>query len=191
MIINEKGLVRCLNRAYKRKGYSLLRLGDDLCIYTDEWFVRAVRKDIPNEVHSAIMKHAGCAYLDEPMPLRIIKDMEPQILMHDVAKEDLAYWTEATEGTFVKRSIVSIGEVSLFQESGEVGECYGVYDAVLDLLEPDVLHASSGVVWAGPRVAWGADGEMVVCKAYRAMTDPTATEEIKTIWAALEGIYLQ
>lgn len=191
MIISGKGLARALKRAYKSGGYSILRIGDDLCIYTDEWFVRAVRKELPNEVHSTIMNHAGCAYLDEPMPLHIAKDEEPQILMNDVAEQELAYWVEVTRGTFVNFSIVSIGNVQLFQERSIAGECYGIKDTVLELLEDDVLHTASGVVWAGPRIAWGVDGEQVVCKAYRAMTDPTATEDFKKIWMALENTLLQ
>lgn len=39
MLINEKGLVRAIKRAYKSGGYTVANLGTDMAIYTENWFV--------------------------------------------------------------------------------------------------------------------------------------------------------
>ena len=189
MIISEKGLARCLKRAYKSGGYTLREVEYDLCIYTADWFIRVPWKNLPKKALAAIVEHAGYAYVGASA-LHIAKDEEPQEKFEEIVDEELGWWMEPTKGDFAGYVPITFKSLQMFQTRDGAGECYGIKTGTLDLLEDDAMQLGVVTIWDGYRAVWAGDGELVICRAARLSTDPTATESDKAIWKALEGVNL-
>lgn len=90
MLINESGLVRCIKRAYKSAGYAVAAEGDCMTIYTEQWYIQCKRAAIPRKVLATIVEHMGM--IPDTEPVSIVKDGEPQLIMPDVAADEIAHW---------------------------------------------------------------------------------------------------
>lgn len=189
MIISEKGLARCLKRAYKSGGYTLREVGNDLCIYAADWFIRVPWKNLPKKALAVIVEHAGYAYVGASA-LYIAKDEEPQEQFELIVDEELCSWTEPTEGDFAAYVPMTFKGMQLFQIRGGAGQVFGVKPTALDLLEDDALQHGIVTIWDGYRAVWSGDEELVICKAVRWTNDATAAANDKAIWKALEGVDL-
>lgn len=189
MNISEKGLARCLKRAYKSGGYTLRELDNHLCIYAADWFIRVPWRELPKKALAVIVEHAGYTYVGASA-LHIAKDEEPQEQLEQMVDEELQAWLETTDSVYATFVPVTFKNLQLLQVHGGAGQCYGVKPTALELLEADVLEVGRSVVWGGPRVMWSADGELVICKAVRLANDPTAGAKDKLIWKALEAVDL-
>jgi len=189
MIISEKGLARCLKRAYKSGGYTLREVGSNLCIYAADWFIRVPWRDLPKKALAVIVEHAGYTYVGASA-LHIAKDEEPQEQLEEMVDEELQAWMEATEGEYASFVPVTFKNLQLLQIHGGAGQCYGIKPTALELLEDDVLENAKCVMWGGPRAVWAADGELVICRAVRYANDPTALPKDMLIWKALEAVDL-
>lgn len=56
MLINEKGLVRNIKRAFKGEGYTVQNLGDRICVYGGDWYVQGMRALFPRKACSGWAK---------------------------------------------------------------------------------------------------------------------------------------
>lgn len=189
MLISEKGLARCLNRAYKRKGYTLQQIGNDLCIYTESWFVRMPWKNLPRKALAVIVEHAGYTYVGEDA-LYIIKGEEPQTVMPDVVGDDLDDWLNADAVEVVTYVPALLKGLQLYQVNSGAGNCYGVPPEALELLDGPTAFLVSGTVMTGERIKWRHEDETVLLRCVRGAESYLSTAEEKKIWRALEGVNL-
>lgn len=189
MIISEKGMARCLKRAYKSGGYTLREVGNDLCIYATDWFVRVPWRKLPKKALAAIVEHAGYTYVGASA-LHIAKGEEPQEQLELMVDEELSEWLEDTSREVAKCVPVTFKNLQLLQVVGGAGQCFGVKQTCMELLESDVPENSSAFVLDGPRVVWFAEEELVICKGVRYANDTTALPKDMLIWKALEEVDL-
>ena len=89
MLINESGLVRCIKRAYKSAGYAVAAEGDCMTIYTEQWYIQCKRAAIPRKVLATIVEHMGM--IPDTEPVSIVKDGEPQLIMPEVAADEIEH----------------------------------------------------------------------------------------------------
>lgn len=87
MLINESGLVRCIKRAYRSAGYAVVTQDDSMAIYTEQWYVQCKRAALPRKVLATIVEHMGM--IPDTAPMSIIKDGDPQLIMPDVAMDEI------------------------------------------------------------------------------------------------------
>ena len=188
MLINESGLVRAVKSAYRNGGYTVSNSGDTMAIYTENWFVKCKRAMLPRKVLATIVEHMGMIP-DDGTPVSIDKADEPQIVMAEVASEDVAHWCVGERQDDATMVPVTMQGYQIFQTEGG-GACWGVPFLCLGMIERDVAEHSAAVVVDGHRLAWSGDGEAVTVGAVRKATSSWAKEWERAVWAALESVDL-
>ena len=113
MLINESGLVRCIKRAYKSAGYAVAAEGDCMTIYTEQWYIQCKRAAIPRKVLATIVEHMGM--IPDTEPVSIVKDGEPQLIMPDVAADEIAHWRTGERTDAVTMATVIMQGYQIFQ----------------------------------------------------------------------------
>ena len=164
MLINESGLVRCIKRAYKSAGYAVAAEGDCMTIYTEQWYIQCKRA-------------------------AILKDGEPQLIMPDVAADEIAHWRTGERTDAVTMATVIMQGYQIFQPDGG-GACYGV--SLLDpgIMEREMVEHGAAAVIDGDRLLWRGDTEVVAMGAVRKARSSWAKEWERAVWNALEGVDL-
>lgn len=187
MLINEAGLVRILKSAYKHGGYVVNVQGDSMIIYSEMWFVKCRRAMLPRKALAAIVEHMGM--IPEDAPYAIKKDLDPQLVMEDVAAEDMNHWRNGQRGEDVTMVPVIMQGYQIFQTPGG-GECWGVPAFNLSVMERDAVEHYEATVVDGDRIAWEGDGEAVILSAVRKAVSGWAKAWERAVWEALESVDL-
>lgn len=188
MLINESGLVRAIKSAYKRGGYTVDNQGAEVAIYTESWYVKCLRATLPRKVMAAIVEHTGMIP-EEGVPVLIQKDMDPQLVMEDVARDETDHWRSGQHTDDVTMVPVIMQGYQIFQPQGG-GECWGVPFMSLELIERDVAEHSSADIIDNSRLLWHGDSEAVVVAAVRKATSGWAKAWERAVWAAMESVDL-
>ena len=187
MLINEGGLIRAIKRAYKAGGYTVLNTGNDVAIYTDHWFILANRALLPRKVLATIVEHMGM--IPDTEPVSIVKDGEPQLIMPDVAADEIAHWRTGERTDAVTMATVIMQGYQIFQPDGG-GACYGVSLLDLGIMEREMVEHGAAAVIDGDRLLWRGDTEVVAMDAVRKARSSWAKEWERAVWNALEGVDL-
>lgn len=187
MLINEAGLVRRLKSAYKHGGYVVNIQGDSMIIYGEMWFVKCKRAMLPRKALAAIVEHMGM--IPEDAPYSIKKDLDPQLVMEDVAAGDMDRWRNGQRGEDVTMVPVIMQGYQIFQPTGG-GECWGVPAFNLSMMERDAVEHYKATVVDGDRIAWEGDGEAVILSAVRKAVSGWAKAWERAVWQALESVDL-
>ena len=188
MLINEAGLVRVIKRAYKNGGYVVANHGNAVSIYTETWYIQVNRALLSRKVLAAIVEHMGMIP-EADTPTSIVKDGDPQLVMRDVAMDDMAHWRSGERGEEVTMVPVIMQGYQVYQPPGG-GACWGVSLHYLDMLERDAAEHTGADVVDNDRLLWEADGEAVVIDAVRKAKSSWAKEWERAVWTALEGVDL-
>ena len=97
MLINEAGLIRAIKRAYKAGGYTVANHGDAISIYAQTWYIQINRALVTNKVLATIVEHMGMIP-EVDAPTSVMKDQEPQLVLAEVAADDMAHWRSGQRG---------------------------------------------------------------------------------------------
>lgn len=188
MLIDESGLVRAMKYAYKHGGYTVANQGKTVAIYTESWFIQCWRVMLPRKAMAAIVEHTG-VIPEVKTPVQIQKDMDPQLIMADVAQDDMDRWLTGQRGGDVTVAPVIMQGRQIFQVM-DGGPCWGVPVSYLSIIEREVAEHSSAEVMDGERLLWRDDGETVALGAVRKATSSWAKEWERAVWNALESVDL-
>ena len=187
MIIEEKGLVKAIKAAYRHSGYTVLNQGGEVTIYTEGWFVRCLWTKLPRKALAIIVEHMGM--IPDTEPVSIVKDGEPQLIMPDVAADEIAHWRTGERTDAVTMATVIMQGYQIFQPDGG-GACYGVSLLDLAIMERDMVEHGAAAVIDGDRLLWHGDTEVVAMNAVRKARSSWAKEWERAVWNALEGVDL-
>ena len=187
MLINENGLARAVKYAYKHGGYSVVCDDSRMAIYTGEWLVIRDRDKMPRKVLGAIAEHAGL--IPDDTPVKIDKDGEPQMILEDVATDEMDHWTTGNKEKAVTYAPVIMQGYQVYQVP-EGGVCYGVEMEHLGIVEREAAMDFPADVIDGDRLLWKIDDEAVAIDAVRKATAGWAEEWERAVWTALEGVDL-
>ena len=121
MLINEAGLVRAIKRAYKHGGYVVANLGDAVAIYTENWYIQANRALFSRKALATIVEHMGMIP-EKNVPTSILKDEDPQLVLKEVAADDMSHWRGGERGEEVTLVPVIMQGYQIFQPPGG-GSC--------------------------------------------------------------------
>ena len=188
MLINEAGLIRAIKRAYKGSGYTVANHGDAISIYAQTWYIQANRALVTNKVLAAIVEHMGMIP-EVGAPTSAMKGEEPQLVMEDVATDDMTHWRSGQRGEAVTMVPVIMQGYQIFQPPGG-GACWGLPLSFLEMIERGVAEHAGADVIDGGRLLWEADGEAVVIDAVRKARSSWSKEWERAVWTALEGVDL-
>lgn len=189
MIINERGLVRNIKHAYKRGGYTVISSGDQVTLFTEEWYVRADWDKFPRKALAAIVECMGTLPTTSDA-LAIMEGEEPQVVMPEVAGQDVAYWeTGEDEPGAVTMVPVLFQGYQLYQGDGG-GACYGVAAPLLGIVDRDIAEHKGATRKDERRLYWSHDGELVILGAVRPTGSYWEKDWISTAWAAMETVDL-
>ena len=188
MLINEAGLIRAIKRAYKAGGYTVANHGDAISIYAQTWYIQINRALVTNKVLAAIVEHMGMIP-EVGAPTSVMKDEEPQLVMAEVATDDMAHWRSGQRGEEVTMVPVIMQGYQIFQPPGG-GACWGLPLLFLDMIERDAAEHTGADVIDADRLLWEADGEAVVIDAVRKARSSWSKEWERAVWTALEGVDL-
>lgn len=188
MLIDESGLVRAIKSAYKHGGYTVANQGETVAIYTENWFIQCKRAMLPHRVMAAIVEHTGMIP-EEKAPVLIKKDMDPQLVMEDVARDDMDRWKDGERGDSVTMVPVIMQGYQIFQPPGG-GACWGAPFHYLALIEREAAEHSSAEVVDNDRLLWRGGGVAVVVAAVRKATSGWSKAWERAVWNALEGVDL-
>lgn len=97
MLINEAGLIRAIKRAYKHGGYTVANHGDAISIYAQTWYIQINRALVTNKVLAAIVEHMGMIP-EVGAPTSVMKDEDPQLVLAEVAADDMDHWRSGQRG---------------------------------------------------------------------------------------------
>ena len=186
-IIQEKGMVRAIKGAYRHGGYNVLNLDGDVVIYTEEWCVRCPWNKLPRKALATIVEHMGM--IPDTEPVSIVKDGEPQLIMPDVAADEIAHWRTGERTDAVTMATVIMQGYQIFQPDGG-GACYGVSLLDLGIMEREMVEHGAAAVIDGDRLLWRGDTEVVAMGAVRKARSSWAKEWERAVWNALEGVDL-
>ena len=188
MLINEAGLIRAIKRAYKAGGYTVANHGDAISIYAQTWYIQINRALVTNKVLAAIVEHMGMIP-EVGAPTSVMKDEEPQLVLAEVATDDMAHWRSGQRGEEVTMVPVIMQGYQIFQPPGG-GACWGLPLLFLDMIERAPAEHQGADVIDGDRLLWEADGEAVVIDAVRKARSSWSKEWERAVWTALEGVDL-
>lgn len=188
MLINEKGLVRNIKRAFKGEGYTVQNLGDRICVYGGDWYVQGLRALFPRKALAAIVEHVG-EIPEKGTAVFIIKDGEAQMILPDVAEDDNEHWLCGDRGREVTITPVIMQGYQVFQPDGG-GACWGIPMHLLETVERDVAEHTGAEVLGEDRLMWEGDGEVVVIDGVRKACSGWAKEWERVCWGALESVNL-
>lgn len=189
MIINERGLVRNIKQAFKRSGYTIISTGDQVTLFTEDWYVRADWDKFPRKALAAIVECMGMLPATSDA-LAVMAGEEPQVVMPEVAGQDVASW-EAGEDEVDTVTMVPVlfQGYQLYQVDGG-GACYGVAAPLLSIVERDVAQHKEATRKGERRLYWSHDGELVILGAVRPTGAYWEKDWVSTAWAAMETVDL-
>ena len=150
MLINEAGLVRAIKRAYKHGGYVVANLGDAVAIYTENWYIQANRALFSRKALATIVEHMGMIP-EKNVPTSILKDEDPQLVLKEVAADDMSHWRGGERGEEVTLVPVIMQGYQIFQPPGG-GPCWGVPTRFAAKWSTE--RAAAARCWALPRQTW-------------------------------------
>lgn len=194
MIISETGLARALKEAYKHGGYKITATEDQLCLYTDKWYVRTTWKKLPRKVLATIVEQIGIPEYGPVMLCR--KNMPAQTVMPDVAGAEIGAWEEQVReesGIECAEHVPMVVKTVQIYQTDDL-HAYGFDLTALAILEeytatmeraPILLHGEIGI-----RGAWEEENEVVTIVACRPTAQYWASESEKAVWKALETVDL-
>lgn len=185
MIINESGLVRAMKQAYRTVGYTVYRTGDYLGIYTHCWYVYCQADQVPRKVLGAIVEHMGMLPA-EGQASSIEKDEAPQMVLPEIANQDIEQWMGGWSGEEAAYTPVTFQGYRIVQELN-TGACYGFLESHLDIVF-DVYAIRSTELMNRKILYKGEEGGVVIMAA-RTSSDLMEPWE-RDIWARLEGTHL-
>jgi len=188
MLIDEKGLVKAIKRAYKADGYNVMNLGNQVAIYTDGWYLRCDWGKFPRKALATIVEHLGMVPPSSDA-LTVVAKEEPQVIMPEIVGQEVACWVNGNTDERVTMVPVTFKGLSLYQLD-EGGKCYGVDPISLGIVERTVAEYKDGMVMSESRMGWQHDGEMVVVSTSRPTAAYWAKEWEQKAWAALESVDL-
>ena len=189
MILSESGLVRSIKQAYKRSGCTIISTGEQITIYTDDWYVRADWDKFPRKALTAIVECMGMLPATSDA-LAVMAGEEPQVVMPEVAGQDVASWeTGEDEADAVTMVPVLFQGYQLYQTDGG-GACYGVAAPLLSIVERDVAQYKEATRKGERRLYWSHDGELVILGAVRPTGAYWEKDWVSTAWAAMETVDL-
>ena len=188
MLINEAGLIRAIKRAYKAGGYTVTNHGDAISIYAQTWYIQINRALVTNKVLATIVEHMGMIP-EVDAPTSVMKDQEPQLVLAEVAADDMAHWRSGQRGEEVTMVPVIMQGYQIFQPPGG-GACWGLPLLGLDMIERDAAEHAGANVIDGDRLLWEADGEAVAIDTVRKALSRWSKEWERAVWTALEGVDL-
>ena len=188
MLINEAGLVRAIKRAYKHGGYVVANLGDAVAIYTENWYIQANRALFSRKALATIVEHMGMIP-EKNVPTSILKDEDPQLVLKEVAADDMSHWRGGERGEEVTLVPVIMQGYQIFQPEGG-GACYGVSLSDLEIMEREIAEHGQATVVDGDRLLWCGDNEVVALDTVRKARSSWAKEWERAVWNALEGVDL-
>ena len=188
MLINEAGLVRAIKRAYKHGGYVVANLGDAVAIYTENWYIQANRALFSRKALATIVEHMGMIP-EKNVPTSILKDKDPQLVLKEVAADDMSHWRGGERGEEVTLVPVIMQGYQIFQTAGG-GPCWGCPLGLLNMIERDMAEHGGADVVDNNRLLWTGDGEAVAMDAVRKARSSWAKEWERAVWNALEGVDL-
>lgn len=189
MIINERGLVRNIKQAFKRSGYTIISTGDQVTLFTEDWYVRADWDKFPRKALAAIVECMGMLPATSDA-LAVMAGEEPQVVMPEVAGQDVASWeTGEDEADTVTMVPVLFQGYQLYQVDGG-GACYGVAAPLLSIVERDVARHKEATRKGERRLYWSHDGELVILGAVRPTGAYWEKDWVSTAWAAMETVDL-
>lgn len=188
MLINDNGLIRAINRAYKTSGYTVVISNGTVAIYAEYWFVRAPRALLSRKVLAAIVEHMGDIPEDDT-PTAIINGEEPQLVLQAVAADDIGHWLEGGHNDDAAFVPVIVQGCQIFQIPLG-GACWGVPLNLLDIINPALAERMSAAVIGDGHLTWELENETVVFDAMRKARSSWAKEWERNLWSALESIDL-
>lgn len=188
MLINESGLVRCIKRAYKSAGYAVAAEGDCMTIYTEQWYISNA-SGWPSPARCWPPSWNTWGMIPDTEPVSIVKDGEPQLIMPDVAADEIAHWRTGERTDAVTMATVIMQGYQIFQPDGG-GACYGVSLLDLGIMEREMVEHGAAAVIDGDRLLWRGDTEVVAMGAVRKARSSWAKEWERAVWNALEGVDL-
>lgn len=189
MILSERGLVRSIKQAYKRSGCTIISTGEQITIYTDDWYVRADWDKFPIKALAAIVECMGTLPTTADA-LAIMAGQEPQVVMPEAVGQDVASW----EGGEDERDPVTMVPVlyqgfQLFQKLGG-GSCYGISASMLAIVERDIAQYKEAARKGETRLYWRHDGELAILAAIRPPATYWARDWERAAWEAMETVDL-
>lgn len=188
MLINEAGLIRAIKRAYKAGGYTVANHGDAISIYAQTWYIQINRALVTNKVLATIVEHMGMIP-EVDAPTSVMKDQEPQLVLAEVAADDMAHWRSGQRGEEVTMVPVIMQGYQIFQPPGG-GACWGLPLLGLGMIERDAAEHAGANVIDGDRLLWEADGEAVAIDTVRKARSRWSKEWERAVWTSLEGVDL-
>lgn len=187
MIIDESGLVRAIKSAYKTDGYCVLNHGEQVTIYTDNWYIRCCWNKLPRKVLATIVEHMGMIP-DGSNALSIEKDGDPQIVMPEIVGQEIEQWISGNkDGKATLVPLVFRG-LQIYQEPAG-GQCYGVDPAALAIVERMTASHTIAAVSDEGSLAWQAGDELVLIRATRKASYWVESWE-RDVWIAMESVDL-
>ena len=189
MIISESGLVRAIKDAQKHGGYTVAVEEDTVAIYGQEWFIKCRRPMLPRKALATIVEHIG-TIPEDGVPITVMKNTEPQQVMAEVARDDIAHWCAGTPAARTSMVPVIMQGYQIFQTTEGKGACWGVPAHRLGILERADAENIMAEVIDNDRLLWRGDGEAVVLDAVRKATSGWARAWERVVWEALESVDL-
>ena len=181
--------MRNIKQAFKRSGYTIISTGDQVTLFTEDWYVRADWDKFPRKALAAIVECMGMLPATSDA-LAVMAGEEPQVVMPEVAGQDVASWeTGEDEADTVTMVPVLFQGYQLYQVDGG-GACYGVAAPLLSIVERDVAQHKEATRKGERRLHWSHDGELVILGAVRPTGAYWEKDWVSTAWAAMETVDL-
>lgn len=136
---------------------------------------------------ATIVEHMGM--IPDTEPVSIVKDGEPQLIMPEVAADEIEHWRTGERTDAVTMATVIMQGYQIFQPDGG-GACYGVSLLDLGVMEREMVEHGAAAVIDGDRLLWRGDTEVVAMDAVRKARSSWAKEWERAVWNALEGVDL-
>lgn len=187
MLINETGLVRAIKRAYKSVGYTVSNQGGKVSVHTETWYIQTRRDILPRKVLGIIAEHMGMIP-DETAPIFVSKDTEPQVVIAEIAAEELTHWRSGKRGESAGMVPVIMQGLQILQTDSRA--CWGVPLFSLGMIQRGEAENTRATVVDDDRLLWESDTEAIVIHSYRKARSGWSRAWERIVWEALEGVDL-
>lgn len=187
MIIDEKGLVRAIKRAYTTYGYNVLNLGRQVAVYTDTWYISCEWINLPRKALGIIVEHIGMLP-PEGNAMTMRKKEDPQVIMPEAVQQTIECWTAGTEDRRATIVPIMYKGYQLYQDMDSL-TCYAMDPDDLGIVDGTFATCKAAGVRCGSHMTWQHDDEIAVILAGRRSAFSTMDWE-RGIWTALESVDL-
>lgn len=188
MLLNETGLVRAIKRAYRNGGYTVSNQEGNVSVYTEDWYIQARRGALPRKVLGTIAEHMGMIP-DETAPVFVSWDTEAQVVIAEIAGEDLIHWRSGKRGAGAEMVPVIMRGLQVFQTADMA--CWGVPLPQLGILGRNEAEHSEATIVDDDRLLWESGTEAVVIHAARKAKSSWSSAQERDAWEALERVDLR